>query len=97
MEDLAIEVARQVGRPAVEGRAMLGYEYDGRGHCGRFDERRMADLGLPTLRLTEADVLKDISLTERLQAMGYCLPRGRSCPRPGRKPGGGISIHPMGE
>ena len=55
-------------------RAFINLEYDGRGHDPRFDAKRTRDLGLVTLRLSERDVLDDIPLTRRLQALGYCLP-----------------------
>ncbi len=50
-------------------------EVDGEGHNYADDEQRTRALGMVTLRIPGSDLLKGPSLTERLQAMGYCLPR----------------------
>jgi len=48
-------------------KVILNLEYDGRGHDPRWDAQRTSDIGLPTLRLSEADVLADIPLSERIR------------------------------
>lgn len=55
--------------------AFINVEVDGNGHNPSEDERRTRALGMPTLRIPGHELLKGPSLTERLRAMGFCLPR----------------------
>jgi hypothetical protein len=56
-------------------RTFIDLEIDGPGHAGSNDPRRAAHLQMPSLRLTERDVLANISLTDRLRGLGYCSSR----------------------
>jgi len=58
-------------------RTFIDLEWDGLGHNNEWDRQRTRAIGLPTLRLTEADVLRGLPLVEHLRRMGYCLPRGK--------------------
>jgi len=53
----------------------INVELDGPGRNVAEDEARSRALGMVTLRISNADLLKGPSLTERLKAIGYCLPR----------------------
>jgi transcriptional regulator with XRE-family HTH domain len=55
-------------------RTFINLEIDGRGHDHSGDTERTARLSMPTLRITENEVLENVSLTTRLRAIGYCLP-----------------------
>lgn len=52
-------------------------EVDGTGHIADDDEGRTRALGMVTLRIPGDELIHGPSLTERLRAMGYCLPKGR--------------------
>ncbi len=56
-------------------RTFLDLEIDGKGHDPEFDLARQVDLAMPTVRLPWFELMKGPSLTERLRALGYCLPR----------------------
>lgn len=56
-------------------RTFINLEVDGLGHDPREDERRASALGMATLRIDGKDLMGGPSLTERLQALGYCQPR----------------------
>lgn len=53
----------------------LDVEVDGEGRNAKADELRSRALGMVTLRIPAKDLLRGPSLTERLQALGYCRPR----------------------
>jgi putative transcriptional regulator len=57
-------------------RVYLDLEVDGKGHDSTWDATRELALGLVKLRLSEAEVLAQIPLLERLRALGYCRKRG---------------------
>lgn len=56
-------------------RTFIDLEVDGSGHDSSEDKRRHDCLGMPTLRLTEAQVLSSVGLTEHLRELGYCQTR----------------------
>lgn len=70
-------------RPRMDGLVLvrepqptfINVEVDGPGRNVAEDEARSRALGMITLRIPNADLLKGPSLTERLKAMGYCQPR----------------------
>ena len=57
-------------------RTFINLEVDSPFHNEKLDAQRAAAIDLPTLRIQGHDLIKGPSLTERLRAMGFCLPPG---------------------
>lgn len=55
-------------------KGFLDLEVDDPFHNPKLDAARAADIDLPTLRIPSRDLINGPSLTERLRAMGFCLP-----------------------
>lgn len=55
-------------------RTTFNLEVDGKGHNAVDDAKRARAIDLPTLRIPNSDLIKGPSITERLRAIGFCLP-----------------------